>query len=309
LADSLGIDKEDVLVAATGVIGEKFPIKKVVKGIKYNVQHLSKRRISGAMAANAIMTTDTFQKEAFTSFKLGKKQVSIGGIAKGSGMIHPDMATMLAFIVSDAAIEPDLLQDALSCAIKDSFNMISVDGDTSTSDMVLVLSNGFAENKRIIKKGREYEKFKKYLSNICKILAKSIVSDGEGATKFIEYRVVNAAFKEDARKIIRTVSDSNLVKTAVFGRDPNWGRIIAAMGRSGVDLNPDKINIFIGSKKILQVARNGAVVDFNRTKLKQMMKSSRIRIIMDLGQGDKECIGWGTDFSYDYVRINAEYTT
>lgn len=309
LSELLKIDPKNILVGATGVIGEKFPIEKVAQGIKNNVMHMSKRRISGTMAANAIMTTDTFQKEAFATFKLGGRRVNMAGMAKGSGMIHPNMATMLGFIFCDADIEPELLQEALSEAVEDSFNMITVDGDTSTNDMVLIMSNGMAENKRITKRDADLLTFKRYLNYICKNLAMAIVSDGEGATKFIEYKVVNARNKKDAKTLIRTVSNSNLVKTAIFGRDPNWGRIIAAMGRSGVDIDPDKVNIFIGSRNLVQVALNGAVADFDKTRLKRMLRSTRIRIVMDVAQGNCECVGWGTDFSYEYVRINADYTT
>jgi glutamate N-acetyltransferase/amino-acid N-acetyltransferase len=309
LAGELGIKETDVLVSATGVIGEPYPIDTVVRGIEENVRHLSKRRVAGAMAANAIMTTDTFQKEDYTSFRLNGSRVNLAGIAKGSGMIHPNMATMMAFLACDADIEPELLQEALSEATARSFNMISVDGDTSTNDMVLILSNGLAGNRRITGKGPDYSRFRKHLDRLCVNLAKSIVSDGEGATKFIEYRVVNACSEEDARAVLRTVSNSNLVKTALFGRDPNWGRIIAAVGRSGAELDPDKVDLFIGSKRFIPVAREGKYVLFNKKQLKQMMKSARLKILIDLNGGDKEAVGWGSDFSYEYVRINAEYTT
>jgi glutamate N-acetyltransferase/amino-acid N-acetyltransferase len=305
----MSIPVEHVIVSATGVIGEPFPIDKVVRGIKNNVRHLSRRHVAGAMVANAIMTTDTFQKEDFISFPMSRTQVNMAGIAKGAGMIHPDMATMLGFIVSDADIRPNLLQEALNCAVSKTFNMISVDGDTSTNDMVVVLSNGMAGNRRIEEKGHDYHRFAGKLEKLCRNLAKSIVSDGEGATKFVEYRVVNAPSDEEARAVLRTVSNSNLVRTALFGRDPNWGRILAAVGRSDADVDPDRIDVHMGAKKLVQVARGGACVGFNRTQLKQMMKSARIRILIDLNNGDGEAMGWGSDFSYEYVRINAEYTT
>jgi glutamate N-acetyltransferase/amino-acid N-acetyltransferase len=309
LSNELKIPKESVLVSATGVIGEPYPIDKVIKGIKKHVRNLSKRNIAGTMTANAIMTTDTFQKETYLSFRLGKTKVNMAGIAKGAGMIHPDMATMLAFIVCDAEIDPSLLQESLNCAVDKTFNMISIDGDTSTNDMVLVLSNGLAGNKRIKEKNQDYKKFSYNLKLLCRILAKSIVSDGEGATKFIEYKVVNAASQRDAIKIVRTISNSNLIRTALFGRDPNWGRIIAAVGRAGVDVDPDKIDISIGSKRLILVAKDGGVVEFNKRQLKQMLKSSRLKVQVDLNGGQASAMGWGTDLSYEYIRINAEYTT
>jgi glutamate N-acetyltransferase/amino-acid N-acetyltransferase len=309
LASELSIRKEDVVFAATGVIGVPYPVEKVVEGIKKNVHHLSRRRVSGIMAANAIMTTDTFQKEGYVSFKLGKENVNMAGIAKGAGMIHPDMATMLSFIVSDVDIESGLLNEALNYCVDRTFNMITVDGDTSTNDMVVILANGMAQNRSITDKGDDFHRFREKLQHLCEYLAKSIVSDGEGATKFIEYKVVNARSEEEARRVVRTVSDSNLVKTAIFGRDPNWGRVLAAVGRSGVDIDPERVDIFLGSKKYIQVARNGGFQEFNKGQLRRMLKSSSIKILIDLHQGMAVSIGWGTDFSYEYVRINAEYTT
>lgn len=310
LAEKLNIAVDDVIVAATGVIGEPFPTEKVVDGIKNNVSVLSDRKIAGDMAANAIMTTDTFQKEGYLSFLLGKSKVNMAGIAKGSGMIHPNMATMLCFIVCDADIEPYLLQEALSESVKRTFNMITVDGDTSTNDMVSVLSNGLAENDRITKKDKDYEKFQSKLEQLCSHLAKAIVSDGEGATKFIEYKVINARSEKEARQVAKTIANSNLVRTALFGRDPNWGRIIAAVGRSGVAIDTDRIDIHLGSsKKKMKVAENGNGLDFNRKRVKLMLKSSQLRVLVNLNQGDAEATAWGCDFSYEYVRINAEYHT
>ncbi len=309
VSEEMNVRKEDVIFAATGVIGVPFPTEKVVEGIRRNVRYLNRRKVSGTMVANAIMTTDTFQKEGFIRFKIGKKTVSMAGIAKGAGMIHPNMATMLAFIVCDAAIEPHLLDKALKYSNERSFNMITVDGDTSTNDMVTVMSNGLAENKIIDEENEDYFKFRDHLHYLCEYLAKAIVADGEGATKFVEYDVVNAASGEDARKVVRTVSDSNLVKTALFGRDPNWGRILAAVGRSGVEIDPEKVDIYIGSRNLIQVAKDGAYNEFSKKSLKQMLRSSKIKILIDLNQGGESAVGWGTDFSYEYVRINAEYTT
>ena len=187
--------------------------------------------------------------------------------------------------------------------------MITVEGDTSTNDMVTVMSNGLAENRVIDEENEDYFKFRDHLHYLCEYLAKAIVADGEGATKFVEYDVVNAASGEDARRVVRTVSDSNLVKTALFGRDPNWGRILAAVGRSGVEIDPEKVDIYIGSRNLIQVAKDGAYNEFSKKSLKQMLRSSKIKILIDLNQGEESAVGWGTDFSYEYVRINAEYTT
>lgn len=308
-ADGLNIPIEDVLVASTGVIGRKFPTDLVVKGIKHNIPKLTSRHLAGSLVANAILTTDTFSKENFVEFKLGDKKVHMGGIAKGSGMIHPNMGTMLSFLVSDVAIDSNLLQKALKEVVDRTFNMITVDGDTSTNDMVAILCNGEAGNEKITTEGKDYEIFKENLEKLCLPLAKAIVSDGEGSTKLVEYRVKHAKSEEDARKIVKTISTSALVKTAIFGRDPNWGRILAAAGRSGVNFDPEKIDLYIGTKKQIHLVKNGQPTGESLTRVKKMMKATRIHIALDLHEGDAEATGWGSDFSYEYVRINAEYTT
>ncbi len=308
-AESLGVKIEDVLIGSTGVIGEPFPTEKVVQGIKVNTKKLSNTKVAGSLTANAILTTDTFAKEGFTSFRMGKSNINMAGIAKGSGMIHPNMATMFAFIVSDIAISSELLQIALKEVVDKSFNMITVDGDTSTNDMVVVMCNGKAGNKEINEKNQDYVKFKLHLEKLCTHLAKLIVTDGEGATKFIEYQVINANKYDDAKQIARTISNSNLVKTAIFGRDPNWGRIVAAAGRAGVNFDPNKINLYVGTHTDVQILKNGQPTEFDKSSLKRKMKSSLIKIIIDLNLGRYGAIAWGSDFSYDYVRINAEYTT
>jgi glutamate N-acetyltransferase/amino-acid N-acetyltransferase len=307
----LNIAKENVLVASTGLIGEPFPTDKVLKGIRECASKLSNREIAGSLTANAILTTDTFAKEGFTSFNIDGIQINMGGIAKGSGMIHPNMGTMLGFIVCDVAITPALLSEALKQAVNNSFNMITVDGDTSTNDMVSIMCNGKAGNKEITEKDANYDLFLANLEKLCTHLAKLIISDGEGSTKLVEYRVAGAKTKADARKIVRTVSNSNLVKTAVFGSDPNWGRIIAAAGRSGVDFEPEKIDLFIGTdvNKMVPVLEEGQPVADVRDKLKKVMTSSNIIIALNINDGNAEAVGWGSDFSYEYVRINAEYTT
>ncbi len=309
LAQELGIPVEEVIVAATGVIGVPFPTEKVLEGIEYNVKYLSRRRVYGSMVANAIMTTDTFHKESFQSFRLGGKVVTMAGIAKGAGMIHPNMATMLAFVVTDAAIKPALLKECMNSVTERTFNMISVDGDTSTNDSAVVMANGMAGNPEIVKKDEDYRVFHDKLESMCKDLAMAIVSDGEGATKLIEYKVVNARSEQAARKIVRTVSNSNLVRTAMFGRDPNWGRIIAAVGRAGVDIDPDEVDIYIGASEPVQVSEKGGVADFDMKTLKRVLRSARINVLIDLHQGNSEAVGWGTDMSYEYIRINAEYTS
>lgn len=308
-AELLDIEKESVQVASTGLIGEPFPTEKVLGGIEECVQKLSDRNIAGTLAANAILTTDTYAKEGFTSFELGDKEVNMAGIAKGSGMIHPNMGTMLGFIVCDANISSEMLNQALHESIKNSFNMITVDGDTSTNDMVAVMCNGEAGNDEITEEGRAYDAFKENLEKLCVHLAKLIVSDGEGSTKLIEYNVENAGSEEDARKMVRTVSDSNLVKTAIFGTDPNWGRILAAAGRSGVDFDPDQVDLFFGPNRNKQILEQGQPTDLSRGELKKELQTSTVTVTIDLNQGDERATGWGSDLSYEYIRINAEYTT
>lgn len=310
-AKELKIAKEEVIVASTGLIGEPFPTEKVLKGIRESAKKLSGREIAGSLAANAILTTDTFAKEGFTSFSVDGIEINMAGIAKGSGMIHPNMGTMLGFIVSDVAISPKLLDEALKRAVDKSFNMITVDGDTSTNDMVAIMCNGKAGNKEITEKDANYDLFLANLEKLCTHLAKLIISDGEGSTKLVEYRTQGAKTEEEARQVVRTVSNSNLVKTAIFGSDPNWGRIIAAAGRSGVVFDPEKLDLYLGTElnNMYPVLEKAQPVDGVRKKLKKVMNSSTIIILIDLNQGDEEAVGWGSDFSYEYVRINAEYTT
>lgn len=308
-AEELNIPREQVLVASTGVIGRAFPTEKVLDGIRESVPKLSGKKVAGSFLASAILTTDTFPKEAFVSFLLDGKTINMGAVAKGSGMIHPNMGTMLCFIACDAAITPHLLDKALKDVVDATFNMITVDGDTSTNDMVAIMSNGEAGNPVIDVEGDDYLLFKRKLKELCHHLAKLIVSDGEGASKTLEYVVRGARTEEEARRIIRTVSDSSLVKTAMFGRDPNWGRIIAAAGRAGVDFDPEKVELLIAADKEMKILENGQPLEVNLNDLKSMMKSTELRITLDLHSGEAEAIGWGCDLSYEYVRINAEYTT
>jgi len=308
-AEALKLDPAHVLISSTGIIGEPFPIEKVVDGIHEVAKKLSSRQTAGSLAAHAILTTDTFAKEGYTHFKLDKFKINLAGIAKGSGMIHPNMATMLAYIVSDIAITPELLQKALKEAVDKTFNMITVDGDTSTNDTVAVMCNGLAGNPVISSEDSAYQRFALQLTKICEHLAKQIVTDGEGATKFIEYHVVNARSDEDARQIVRTISNSNLVKTAIFGHDPNWGRIIAAAGRAGIPFDPDTLDLYFGADNPVQILKDSQPTPHNRTALRKKMDASFIHILLDLKQGEGQATGWGSDLSYDYVRINAEYTT
>jgi glutamate N-acetyltransferase/amino-acid N-acetyltransferase len=292
-ARELKIPVESVIVASTGLIGEPFPTEKVLNGIRESVTKLSNREIAGSLAANAILTTDTFAKEGFTSFNVDGIEINMGGIAKGSGMIHPNMGTMLGFIVSDIAITPKLLDEALRTAVNKSFNMITVDGDTSTNDMVGIMCNGKAGNNEITEKDANYDLFLANLEKLCTHLAKLIISDGEGSTKLIEYRTKGAKTEEEARQVVRTVSNSNLVKTAIFGSDPNWGRIIAAAGRAGVDFDPEQLDLYLGTKmnKLIPVLEKSQPVDGIRKKLDKVMESSNIIILIDLNQGDSEAVG------------------
>ncbi len=311
MAEELKIDKEMVLVSSTGIIGEPFPTEDIVEGIRENAKKLTKKSNAGSFTANAILTTDTFAKEGFTEFDVEGYEINMGGIAKGSGMIHPNMATMLAFIVTDVAIEPKLLQKTVKDAVDKSFNMITVDGDTSTNDMVLVLANGKAQNDMLkSKKDPGYASFKKNLEDMMIHLAMQIVSDGEGASKFIEYEVVNAPSVDVARKLIREISDSTLVKAAMFGRDPNWGRIIGAAGNAGVDFDYQTTDLYLGDdKKQVKMLEKGKPQEFDRNVMKKLLRESHIHIRLDLHKGKAKAKGWGTDLTTDYVMFNSVYTT
>lgn len=311
LAEELKIDNELVLVASTGIIGVKFPTTEIVNGIRENAKNLTNRSNAGSFVANAILTTDTFAKEGFVEFEVDGREINMGGIAKGSGMIHPNMATMLAFIVTDIAIEPKFLKILVKETVDKSFNMITVDGDTSTNDMVIVLANGLAQNDIIkSKKDKGYAIFKKHLEEMMVHLAQLIVSDGEGASKFIEYEIVNAPTEEYARIMIRKISDSALVKTAMFGRDPNWGRIISAAGNAGLPFDYEKIDLYIGSdNKKVKVLEQGIPLEFDPYYIKKLLRESHLKIVLDLHNGKAKSKGWGTDLTTDYVLFNSVYTT
>lgn len=311
MAEELNIDKDLVLVASTGVIGKPFPTDEIVEGIRENVKKLSSKSSAGSFAANAILTTDTFAKEGFIEFAANDYEVNMAGIAKGSGMIHPNMGTMLAFIVTDIAIAPKLLQETVKKAVDKSFNMITVDGDTSTNDMVAVLANGLSGNDMIkSKRDKGYIEFRKHLERLMMHLAKMIVSDGEGASKFIEYEVINASDEETARKLIRTISDSTLVKTAMYGRDPNWGRVIAAAGNAGVNFDYTKADLWLGDeKRQIKLLGKGVPIEFDNGYMKKLLRDSHIHLTLSLNDGKAKATGWGSDLTTDYVVFNSVYTT
>lgn len=302
--DALGIPMEHVAVASTGVIGEYLPMDKVAAGIKEAVVALSPE--GGREAAEAILTTDTITKEFAVKFILSGKEVMIGGMAKGSGMIHPNMATMLSFITTDADVEQQALDHALRWVVERSFNSITVDGDTSTNDMAVIMANGQAGNPSLSEQDEEFTLFREALSTVCTALAKMIARDGEGATKFLEVQIKGAASEDDARRIARAVAGSNLVKTAVSGEDPNWGRILSAAGASGVPFDPNTADVYLGD---LQVAAHGQGISFDEEQAGSILQEHDVLITVDLHQGKAVGIAWGCDLSYDYVRINAAYRT
>ncbi len=302
-AKKLMIDPEEVLVASTGIIGKALEMDKIEKGIYKLISNLD---YNGKSAAEAILTTDTCTKEIAFAFYLPEQDIKIkvGAMAKGSGMIHPDMATMLAFITTDLSISGALLQQALKEAVNISFNRISVDGDQSTNDSVFLMANGQAGNKKIIEKNRDYQAFVKVLKKIATYLAKTIIADGEGATKFITIKVKEAESKENAEAIARKVANSNLVKTACFGQDPNWGRILAAIGSSGVDVDPDRITVKINGYILYE---NG--LPLSGEKHDNLMEDRNLEIAIILHNGNENIEFWTSDLSYEYIEINAEYHT
>lgn len=310
-AAEVGIPKEMVIVASTGLIGEPFPTEDIVNGIKENMGKVSSDAKAGSFAANAILTTDTFAKEGFMDFEVDGKTVYMAGISKGSGMIHPNMATMLGFIVCDLAIEPALLDKALKDCVRTSFNMITVDGDTSTNDMVAVLCNGMAGNETITSEDDPgYKVFRDKLEEMMIHLAKLIVSDGEGASKFVEYQVNGAPSDEIARRLVRVISDSTLVKAAMFGRDPNWGRIVCAAGNAGVPFDYSTVDLYIGdAEQVIQVLDKGKPASFDRNQVKRLLRESHLQIRMDMNVGEGQGVGWGADLTTDYVMFNSVYTT
>ena len=307
-ADALEITLENVLICSTGVIGMQLPVEKLTGGVRMLAKELSESEEAGTEAAKAIMTTDTRNKQVAVRVKLGGKEVTVGGMCKGSGMIHPNMCTMLAFVTTDVNISQKLLQEALSEDVKSTFNMISVDGDTSTNDTLLVLANGEAGNTEITEKNEDYQIFAEALHFVNEALAKKIAGDGEGATALFEAKVVHADTLENARTLAKSVITSSLTKAAVFGHDANWGRILCALGYSGAAFDPEKIELYLESSagKIL-IFKDGTAADYSEEEAERILSSSEVTALVDMKMGDAEATAWGCDLTYDYVKINADY--
>ena len=307
VSDGLGIDEKDVIVASTGVIGQPLditPIKDAIAPLKEGLGNNSE------FASEAILTTDTIKKEIALSFTLSGKECKIGGIAKGSGMIHPNMATMLVFITTDAAISPEMLQKALSTDIKNTFNMVSIDGDTSTNDMVAVMANGLAGNEMITEENEDFEIFAKALNTVTVELCKMIAADGEGATKLLDCKVSGAKDEKCAKTVAKSVICSSLLKAAMFGADANWGRVLCAIGYSGADVDVNKVDVsFTSAKGTVCVCKNGSGVEFSEEIAKEILLEKEIDIIIELNDGSFSAEAWGCDLTYDYVKINGDYRT
>ena len=307
-AKALSIKAEEVLVCSTGVIGQQLPLEVILKGCNMLPDALSSDLEGGEAAAEAILTTDTCKKQVAVTLELGGKTVTIGAMCKGSGMIHPNMGTMLGFITTDAAISKELLQKALSDIVEDTFNMVSVDGDTSTNDTVLVLANGMAGNELIAEENEDYTEFKEALSYICESLSKQIAGDGEGCTRLFEVQAYGAASKEEAKVLAKSVVTSSLTKAAVFGKDANWGRIICAMGYSGVSFDPEKVDIVLESKEgILQLVKDGIATDYSEELATKILSANPVICKVDVHDGEFDATAWGCDLTYEYVSINADY--
>ena len=307
-AKALNIDAAGVLVGSTGVIGMQLPMQKLVDGIQVLAGKKAEGLQSGHDAALAIMTTDTVEKEMAVEIEIGGKTVTIGGMSKGSGMIHPNMCTMLAFITTDAAITKEALQKALSEDVEDTYNMISVDGDTSTNDTAILLANGLAGNQEITYASPEYETFKEALHMVNETLAKKMAGDGEGATALFEVTVVGADTKETAKTLAKSVVCSNLTKAAIAGHDANWGRILCAMGYSGVQFDPEKVDLFFESKAgKLQIIENGVATDYSEEVATKILSEPEITATADIKMGDYSATAWGCDLTHEYININADY--
>lgn len=307
-AEQLHIDIHNVLVGSTGVIGQPLPIEPIEAAGGALAHALSEE--GGTDAAEAILTTDTVKKEIAVTFPLGGKTVTMGGMAKGSGMIHPNMATMLGFVTTDAAISPEMLQKALSDVVEDSFNMVSVDGDTSTNDTLMVLANGLAGNREITAEGEDYDTFRDALLFLCREISKMLAADGEGATKLLICTVNGAKTAGDARGIAKSVICSSLVKAAMFGSDANWGRVLCAIGYSGCEVDVNKVRVaFASCKGSILVCENGAGVAFSEDIAKEILLEKEITIAVTLGDGSGEAEAYGCDLTYDYVKINGDYRT
>jgi glutamate N-acetyltransferase/amino-acid N-acetyltransferase len=305
---ALGVEAEGVLIGSTGVIGMQLPIDKLKEGVLKLAANKNGSAENGTLAAKAIMTTDTFQKEIAVTIQVGDKTVTIGGMAKGSGMIHPNMCTMLSFITTDAAISKKALQKALSEDVEDTYNMISVDGDTSTNDTVLLLANGMAKNEKIKYGTEEYEKFAEALHIVNEYLAKKIAGDGEGATALFEVKVTGASTKKQAKTLAKSIVCSNLTKTAIAGHDANWGRILCAMGYSGAQFDPEKVDLFFESKAgRIQIIENGTAVNYSEEKATEILSQPEVTATADIKEGTESAAAWGCDLTHGYIDINADY--
>ncbi len=307
-AEVFGIPADSVLVASTGVIGMQLPMERLKKGIHLLKEAKGDSLEHGTEASKAIMTTDTVNKEIAVQVELGGKTVTIGGMCKGSGMIHPNMCTMLAFVTTDVNISKEMLQACVSADVKDSFNMISVDGDTSTNDTLLVLANGKAGNPEITEDSEDYQAFAKALNTVTTYLAKKMAGDGEGATALFEVKIVGAENKEQAVTLSKSVVTSSLVKAAIYGHDANWGRILCAMGYSGAQFDPEKVDLFFESAAgKIQIIENGVAVNYSEEEATKILSEPEVTAIADVKMGDATATAWGCDLTYDYVKINADY--
>ena len=307
-AKVLGVPETAVLVASTGVIGMQLPMDRLKKGISLLKEAKGEGAEKGTAAAKAIMTTDTIHKEIAVQVELGGKTVTIGGMSKGSGMIHPNMCTMLAFVTTDAAISKEMLQRAVSADVKDTYNMISVDGDTSTNDTLLVLANGLAGNPEITEENEDYRTFAAALNEVNTYLAKKMAGDGEGATALFEVKIVGAESKEQAVTLSKSVVTSSLVKAAIYGHDANWGRTLCAMGYSGAQFDPEKVDLFFESAAgRIQIIENGVAVDYSEEEATRILSEPEVTAIADVKMGTASAVAWGCDLTYDYVKINADY--
>ena len=307
-AEILGVTADSVLVASTGVIGMQVPIDRIKNGVKMMAPKLDGSLEAGTEAAKAIMTTDTKKKEVAVQIEIGGKTVTVGGMCKGSGMIHPNMCTMLGFVTTDVCISKQLLQEALSQDVKDTYNMVSVDGDTSTNDTVLLLANGMAENPEINEKNEDYQKFCEALNYINTTLAKKIAGDGEGATALFEVKIIGAESKEQAVTLSKSVVTSSLTKAAIYGHDANWGRILCAMGYSGAQFDPEKVDLFFESKAgKIQIIENGTAVDYSEEKATEILSQEEVKAVADVKMGNESATAWGCDLTHGYIDINADY--
>lgn len=305
---ALNVPENSVLVASTGVIGMQLPMDRIAAGVEKLAGAKQAGLEAGLMAAEAIMTTDTVSKEVAVSFDIDGVTVTMGGMCKGSGMIHPNMCTMLGFVTTDVAISKELLTKALKEDVVDTFNMISVDGDTSTNDTLLVLANGCAGNAEITAEDENYAKFKEALHYVNMTLAKKMAGDGEGATALFETKVINARTKEDARILAKSVICSSLTKAAIFGHDANWGRILCALGYSGAQFDPEQLELFFeGGGKRIQIYKDGVATDYSEEEATVILSQSEVTVVVDMKNGTEEATAWGCDLSYDYVKINADY--